>query len=174
MGESWVFEQSREITRESCSVKVAQALPRVLSRIAEAGVVFRNFWRKIELFCCGDFVHDGLRGRARILGGEDWPAHYDEISCHAKCFGRGGGTGLIIVLGGKAFVLWADAGRDNQEIAPARFANRARLPHGTNDAINPSFLGKLREFQHAALWCAAEADLADRFLVHAGQDGDCE
>src|SRR6266478_2735694 len=107
--------------------------------------VVRDFYRKPVLFRGGKFVHDSLRGRSGIGRSEDWPAHDEEIGACTNCFAGSCGACLIVIPGGRTLVLWADAGRDNQEIAPAGFANRARLLHGSNDAINPGLLGKLRE-----------------------------
>src|SRR4029077_16278796 len=174
MGQSWALERSREITGECCSVKVAQALPLALSPTSECWRDFRDLKKKIELFCGGDFVHDGLRRRAGVGGGEGWPGPQEEISACTNCFGRGGGASLIIILRGRSLVLWPDAGCDNQEISPTGFANRPCLLYGSNDAISPGFLGKLREFQHSALRGAADAHFAHGFLIHAGEDSDRE
>src|SRR6266849_3502494 len=99
--------------------------------------------RQILLFGGGDFVHDGLRGGAGIGGGEDGPAHDQKIGARANRFAGSCGAGLIVVLGARGFVLWPYAGRNNQEVAPAGFANRSRFLHGGHDTINPGILGQL-------------------------------
>jgi hypothetical protein len=48
-----------------------------------------------ELLRGGDFVHDGLRGGARIGRGKNGPANYHEIGTGANRFARRGFAGVV-------------------------------------------------------------------------------
>jgi hypothetical protein len=122
----------------------------------------------------GDFVHDGLGCCARVRSGQDWSSNDQEIGAGADGFARGRSTGLIVVLGCRRFVFRPNARSYDEEVATARFANRAGFPYRGYYAVDAGLFSQLCEFQDAGLRRAADAYFAHCFLVHAGEDSDSQ
>ncbi len=66
---------------------------------------FGCYWRKEsgvklrKLLGSGDFIHDGLRHRARIDRSKNRPANHEEVRTRANCFAGSCRARLIVSLG---------------------------------------------------------------------------
>src|SRR5437016_1243989 len=125
-----------------------------------------------KLFRGGNFFDDSLCCRPRIGRRKNGPANHEEIGAGAKRFGRRGFPGLVFGFGFRRRIFRANAGRHNQEITAASFADRLGFLDRSDHAIDTGFFCNLRQFHDTEFGTASDPHFLHGLLIHARQDGD--